>query len=172
MRLDPSHHQPNRMSISGHQATHNVQMLLHLYAQCEPSGVATMVCAPLCDSVRWNGPRSLVLRTHKYSPGISLFPQYHLLLIPLSLSAILLMNTRNKNKSTHPGIPDMTPLQLSSTGLSRGPITRRPPNKKLTKDQQIAALKDKLRASQEIISSVTYFPSHCMYTTLTSSFIF
>jgi len=66
----------------------------------------------------------------------------------------------------------MTPSQLSSAGLSRGPIARRPPNKKLTKDQQIAALRDELRASQEIISSVTYFPSHHVYIALTSSFIF
>ena len=76
------------------------------------------------------------------------------------------MNTRRKNKAAHPGIPDMTPSQLSSAGLSRTSNTRRPSNKKLTKDQQIAALRDELRAAQELISSVTILLGHmsqCAY---------
>lgn len=47
----------------------------------------------------------------------------------------------------------MTPSQLASADL---PDSRRPSKKKLTKDQQIAALKDELRIAQELfISSVT-----------------
>jgi len=45
-------------------------MLLHLYTQREFSNMATVVYAPLCDNVHRNGPRSLVLTVHKYSPGI------------------------------------------------------------------------------------------------------
>ena len=67
----------------------------------------------------------------------------------------------------------MTPSQLSSAGLSRGPNARRLPNKKLTKDQQIAALKDELRVTQELISSVFYFSMHCTHPdALTSFFVF
>lgn len=40
----------------------------------------------------------------------------------------------------------MTPSQLASAGLSHTPNTHHPSNKKLTKDQQIAALKDKIHA--------------------------
>lgn len=103
----------------------------------------------------------------------SSFPQYHLFLISLVLSAIPLMpNTRKKNQSAHPGLPDMTPSQLSSAGLSRGSTTRRPLNKKLTKDQQIAALKDELRAVQEHMSSVSHFIFPHMYLdALTNSLI-
>ena len=86
------------------------------------------------------------------------FPQYRLLFIALQLSAtlsLLSMNTRRKNKSAHPGIPDMTPSQLLLAGLSRTVNTRRLPGKKPTKDQQIAALKEELRAAQELMSSVS-----------------
>ena len=166
-RLDLLHHQP---SISGRQATHTSRMLLHLYTRCESSNTATIICAPLCDNVHRNGPHSPVLAAHKYSPGIFLFAQYCFLLIALTLSVALLMNTRNKNKSAHPGIPDMTPSQLASANLSRGPNTRRPPNmKKPTKDQQIAALKDELRAAQKLTSSVTILP-HIFLDALTSFF--
>ena len=68
------------------------------------------------------------------------------------------MITRKKNKAAHPGIPDMTPSQLTSAGLSRAPNTRRPSNtssKKQTKDQQIAALKDEIRDLRELILSVS-----------------
>lgn len=84
--------------------------------------------------------------------------QPHLIFIPLSLSVIPSMSsmkTRAKNRSAHPGIPDMTPSQLASAGL---PNPRRASKKKLTKDQQIAALKDELRVAQELaVSSVTSF---------------
>lgn len=75
-----------------------------------------------------------------------------LFIIIISLSASLSMNTRKKNKSKHPGVPDMTPSQLLSAGLSSTLATRR---KKPTKDQQIAALKDELRAVRELISNVS-----------------
>lgn len=64
------------------------------------------------------------------------------------------MNTRRKNKSAHPGIPDMTPSQLSSAGLSRTPAAG---GKKLTKNAQIVALQDEVRSLRELISSVTCF---------------
>ena len=64
------------------------------------------------------------------------------------------MNTRKKNKTTHPGIPDMTPSQFTSAGLPP-PKTARRSSKKLTKDQQIAALKDQLCTTQELVLSVS-----------------
>ena len=45
-----------------------------------------------------------------------------------------------------------------SAGLSCTTNTRRPSTKKLTKDQQIAALKDELRTAQEVISTVGQLP--------------
>ena len=65
--------------------------------------------------------------------------------------------TRAKNKSANPGAPDMTRSQLVSASLSHAVNPRRPPNKKLTKDQEIAALKDELRAAQELLSNVSSF---------------
>ncbi|KAF9778111.1 hypothetical protein BJ322DRAFT_1025213 [Thelephora terrestris] len=56
------------------------------------------------------------------------------------------MNTRKKNKSARPGIPDMSPSMLALAGLLK---VRQPAKKKLTKDQTIAALRDELRAAQE-----------------------
>ena len=73
------------------------------------------------------------------------------------------MNTRKKNKSRHPGIPDMTPSQLASAGLSRVQNTRRASAKKPTKDQQIATLQDELRAVRELISNVSHFAPHYPY---------
>ena len=94
------------------------------------------------------------------------FPQSRLLFIALQISAalsLLLMNTRRKNQSAHPGIPDMTPSQLLSAGLSRTPNTRRTPGKRLTKDQQIAALKEELRAAQELMSRVSPLVLICIH---------
>ena len=55
-------------------------------------------------------------------------------------------STRSKNKTSHPGAPDMTPSQLASAGLPR-------PTKpaKLSMAKEIAALKAELRAAQEVI---------------------
>lgn len=55
------------------------------------------------------------------------------------------MNTRKKNKSAHPVIPDMSSSQLLAAGLHRTSGTRSPSTKKLTKDQQIAALREEIR---------------------------
>lgn len=93
---------------------------------------------------------------------LSSLPQhsFHLLFNTFSLSvtpSTPSMNTCRKNKSAHPGIPDMTPSQLASAGLSRARNAGRPSNKKPTKDQQIATLRNELRAAQELISSVTFF---------------
>jgi hypothetical protein len=90
-------------------------------------------------------------------------PQHHHLFIVVSLSAIPSMNTRKKNKSAHPGIPDMTAPQLSLAGLSRPAVAHRPPSKRLNKDQQITALKDELRAVQELVANVTHFTLCCVY---------
>lgn len=90
----------------------------------------------------------------------SVSPHHRFLFIIILLSATRSMKTRQKNKSTNPGAPDMTPSQLRSAGLSHT-TNARPPSttsKKPTKDQQIAALKNELRAAQELISSVNYFP--------------
>lgn len=61
--------------------------------------------------------------------------------------------TRRKNKSAHPGIPDMSPAQLLSAGLSRASTAPRPP-KKLTKPQEIAALKAEIQSLKELIAMV------------------
>ena len=108
-------------------------------------------------------------RLDKYSPGISPLPQYPLTnllfiaLAPLVTLSISSMNTRKKNKSAHPGIPDMSALQLASAGLSHIQNARRPPSKKPTKDQQIAALKDELRIAREVISNVMCSTLHYLY---------
>ena len=100
----------------------------------------------------------------KYDPAFSLPPQHlpiHILIIALSPSPSatpsVSMNTRRKNKSAHPGIPDMTPSQLASAGLPLVKPTRpKPTLKKLSmKDQKIADLEEELRAAQAII--VIYF---------------
>ena len=100
----------------------------------------------------------------KYDPAFSLPPQHlpiHILIIALSPSPSatpsVSMNTRRKNKSAHPGIPDMMPLQLASAGLPLVKPTRpKPTLKKLSmKDQKIADLEEELRAAQAII--VIYF---------------
>lgn len=114
----------------------------------------------------------------KYSLLFPNLPWYPLVFIPPSV--VLLpsipappMNTRKKNKSAHPGIPDMTPYQLASAQLASAdfprPGTARRTSKKLTKDQQIAALKDELRATKELVLNVRYFftcPSDSYHTHL------
>lgn len=99
----------------------------------------------------------------KYNPKISSSPQHrliHILFITLPLLATpsaSMVGTRGKNKSAHPGIPDMTPSQCASAGLPPAQTTRRAPNKlrpgkKLSvKDQQIADLQEELRIAQETI---------------------
>jgi hypothetical protein len=62
------------------------------------------------------------------------------------------MNTRAKNKLAHPAACVMTPAQLSAAGISQ-PQQKRP-RKKQTKDQQIAALQEDLRATQELLQTV------------------
>ena len=68
----------------------------------------------------------------------------------------------------------MTPLQLLSAGLSHVPKSHRPSAKKLTKDQQIAALRDELRTTQELMSKAQVNPltlAHHITTTLTTTFV-
>ena len=114
------------------------------------------------------------INTTQVSSGIL---PHRLLFIALQLSVIPLkfsMITRRKNKSAHPGTPDMTPLQLLSAGLSHTPKSRRPSAKKLTKDQQIAALRDELRTAQELMSKAQVNPltlAHHITTTLTATFV-
>lgn len=138
---------------------YHVQTSPHSRARPLDFCLTLMVRTPPCGGARRNGPRSLGFRWHKYSAGMfwiaSVLPPI-LVFIALQLSAtplIFLMNTRRKNKSAHPGIPDMTPLQLSSAGLSRTSNTRRPSGKKLTKDQQIALLQDQLHTTQQLFES-------------------
>ena len=102
----------------------------------------------------------------------SLSLHHHLLFIAIPLSATRFMKTRQKNGSTHPGKPDMTLSQLRSAGLSRTTNVRNPPttskklsttSKKPTKDQQIVALENKLRAICKLISSICHDPPHPVY---------
>lgn len=74
-------------------------------------------------------------------------------------------NTCPKNKSKHPGIPNMTPLQRTTAGLPRASQVSRsspkkPSTRKPTKDQQIAALQSQLHAAQELMSKVSSPPLH------------
>ena len=101
-------------------------------------------------------------------------PQFRLIFISPSLfhlsssatsSATPPMNTRPKNKSKHPGFPDMTPSQRSSAGLSRTSQVHRsspkkPSARKPTKDQQIAALESQLRTARELLTNVSNFLLH------------
>ena len=102
----------------------------------------------------------------KYDPAFS-SPSQHLpiriliIALPPSPSATpsVSMNTRKKNKSAHPGIPDMTPSQLASAGLPLVKPTRPKPTlkKPSVKDQKIADLEEELRTAQAII--VIFFSS-------------
>ena len=128
------------------------------------------------DHVPQNGPHAIGSKTYKYCPKYlcivaAIFylssrplPSF----IDISLSHFTsLMKTRGKNKTKHPGIPDMTPSQLSATGLSRTPATRQ---KKQTKNQEIASLKDELCSLQELISSVSHLAlsdTYCTALTIT-----
>ena len=109
-----------------------------------------------CDKTCQNGPHSTVLRVYIYRPGksphvVSTFSLiYHSHTSQAAPFIVPPMNTRKKNKSAHPGVPDMTRSQLASTGLSR---RCHQPAKKKTKDQQIAALQEELRITREYLAS-------------------
>ena len=106
--------------------------------------------------------RVLFCRIYIYTAWVSqVSPHHHLLFIAIPLSVTRFMNTRKKNRSAHPGIPDMTPSQLRSAGVSHTPKPRRPSTRKPTKDQQIAALQDELRAAQELIQNVSHYLVFC-----------
>lgn len=73
------------------------------------------------------------------------------------------MVTRKKNKSAHPGVPDMTQSQLAASGLLDAPNAnaRAPSRRRQTKAQEIAALKEELRVAREQIhSNVVEFHSY------------
>lgn len=101
---------------------------------------------------KWTAfPRPEDINTAQPCPQL---PQYPLIFIYLLLSVALLkppMNTRRKNKTKHPGAPDMTPSQLASAGLPHTPRMRRPLSKKKTKDQQLAAMREEMLAKDEEI---------------------
>ena len=164
MRLSSRYHQHHRslfLPLVGPYGHRYVQMSPHSYSEPSDFSPTLVICTPLCKNVYRNGPHFIASRKHKYGLGTFGLPQHHLLFIALQLSAaplLLSMITHKKNKSAHPGIPDMTPSQLSSASLSCTSNTRRSSGtstKKPTKDQQIAALKDELRAVRELISSVS-----------------
>ena len=67
------------------------------------------------------------------------------------------MKTCEKNKSKHPAASVMTPAQLVAAGISQPRPAR--PRKKLTKDQQIAALEEDLRVTRELLETVLVPPS-------------
>jgi hypothetical protein len=73
-----------------------------------------------------------------------------LALSPRFTLALPLMNLRAKNKSAHPAASVMTPAQLTAAGIPQKKHPRRGP----TKDQRIAALEEKLRATQELLQMV------------------
>ena len=88
-------------------------------------------------------------------PG-SLQPRLIFILLPLSaVPPISPMITCFKNKlSSHPGTPDVSHSQLAAaSGLACIAGARFPATKKLTKDQQIVALKEELRVTQELLAT-------------------
>lgn len=105
----------------------------------------------------------------------SKLPQCHPISISLPLSTTLSLplsttpsmpavSTRSKNKTKHPGAPDMTPSQLASAGLSRPakPV-------KMSMAKEIAALKAELHAAHEVIyvsAFALYFPYLVMLTSI------
>lgn len=85
--------------------------------------------------------------------------------LPLSTTPSMpAVSTRSKNKTKHPGAPDMTPSQLASAGLSRPakPV-------KMSMAKEIAALKAELHAAHEVIyvsAFALYFPYLVMLTSI------
>ena len=112
-------------------------------------------CAPTWNTFHLTGH----INTHKSLSEIlqccPLSLSIHLLLSttlsPLSMSPA---TTRQKNKTSHPGAPDMTPSQLASAGIAR---LKKSSSKGPSKDQQITALKEELHAAQEAMSTVSCF---------------
>jgi hypothetical protein len=103
-----------------------------------------------------HGPRSVAFRGYKDGSGMFQLPQSHILFVTPLPSATLFIHpmvTRGKNKSAHPGIPDMSPAQLLAAGLSHASSTPRRP-KQPTKAQEIAALKEELRSIKELVALV------------------
>ena len=106
------------------------------------------------------GPQSHIntIIAHPYITNIPLylspFSLTPLLRPPLlSYPHFLSMNTRAKNKSKHPAAPVMTPAQLAAAGISQ---PQKRPARKQTKAQQIAALEEDLRVTQELLQVVSY----------------
>jgi hypothetical protein len=137
------------------------------YVQFLDLGRSLTFCESQCKRARQNGPRSIASKGYKYSPGMFCRPHSPLLFITPQLPAALLllsMQTHAKNQDAHPGIPDMTPLQLLTAGHSLASNSGRPlSKKKQTKDQKIAALQDELCAAQDYISMVsTLFFTPCV----------
>ena len=163
MRL-ASHHHPSYLSptfsMVGLHDFQSIQMSLGFYVQ-HPDFCPASIYILLDVNIYRNGPCSATLEEHKYSLGtfpvssasFNIYPSP-----PLQLPAthlLPLMITHRKNKFANPGIPDMTPSQLSSAGLSHASSAHCVSGKKkLTKDQQIVALQDELRTAQELILSV------------------
>lgn len=80
------------------------------------------------------------------------------------------MMTRKKNKSAHPGVPDMTPAQLASANLPRTRTARCLPKKRATKDQQKTAFLDNgLQATQVRLSNAMCIVIFRVFTLLLTS---
>lgn len=103
-----------------------------------------------------NGPHFAFFLGYKYCPGMFHFVSaYHSIYRLFQLSvppSTVSMNTRKKNKNAHPGAPDMTASQLRAAGVKNGTTPHR--SKKMTKDQEIAALKHEVRMAQEAVLKV------------------
>lgn len=141
-----------------------------------PRGQTTAIRAPLKQRRRptWTTLRfAQHINTAQFSswslqcPPISIPPSLSTTLSPPSPSTTLSpsmapLTTRSKNKTTHPGAPDMTPSQRSSAGL---PPAKKPA--KLSQAKELAALKAELRAAQEIILNVSAFALYFSYLILT-----
>ena len=149
-----SHHHPSHLSpafsMVGLHNFQSIQMSLGFYVQ-HPDFCPASIYILLDVNIYQNRPCSATLEEHKY--GLGMFPvssaSFNIYPSPpLQLPAthlLPLMITCWKNKFANPGIPNMTPSQLSLAGLSRASSTRHVSGKKKPmKDQQIVALQDEL----------------------------
>jgi hypothetical protein len=133
---------------------------------------------PCGNAFHRNGPRSVQPKCISTARALPVSPQYFrshshiLILIFIAFRALsptpstFSMNTRRKNKSAHPGAPDMTPSQRASAGLPRA---RCPPKKKPTKEQQrLVALENELHATREQLLKATSVTDSNLFEVCTS----
>jgi len=148
------------------QSSH-MRLVTHHCHNSQTSSSEPMALKVLCVNARRIQPTPRQLRrqilykypyllTHHSSSSPPIYHHTRTLVYYVYLSVTILshssMKTRAKNQSAHPAVPIMTSAQLSAAGISKS-RPKRP--KKQTKNQQIAALQEDLRAAQEMLQVAT-----------------